>query len=96
MGMIKTYRKTALIDSIHWDGTVPSTRHIVDWAADFGVEIELCSEYDHDTREATLKLRIPTLEGPMYASVGDYIAKGIQNEFWAIKPEVMNATYEEA
>jgi len=89
MGVIKTYKKTATIDAIKWECTWSSTDQIGVWAAAWGVEIELVKDGD------SWKLRIPTLEGPMFASPGDFIAKGINNEFWAIKPEIMEKTYQE-
>ena len=88
---LKTYKKTATIDAIKWDLTWECTKAIVDWAASYGVEIELMPE----SPIGFSNLRIPTLEGPMFASVGDYIAKGVENEFWAIKPAIMAKTYEE-
>lgn len=39
---------------------------------------------------------IETLEGDMVASVGDYIIKGVQGEFYPCKPDIFEATYEEA
>lgn len=39
-------------------------------------------------------MNIPTLEGKMRASQGDYIIKGIQGEFYPCKPEIFEATYE--
>jgi hypothetical protein len=38
---------------------------------------------------------IETLEGDMGASIGDYIIKGIQGEFYPCKPDIFEATYEE-
>lgn len=40
------------------------------------------------------KILIHTLEGPLSASVGDYIIKGIKGEFYPCKPDVFNSTYE--
>jgi hypothetical protein len=40
------------------------------------------------------ELFISTLEGPMKASVGDYIIKGIKSEFYACKPDVFELTYD--
>ena len=40
------------------------------------------------------KLFIQTLEGLMTAHRGDWIVKGIQGEFYPIKPEIFEATYE--
>ena len=36
-----------------------------------------------------------TLEGPLHASVGDYIITGIQGEIYPCKPDIFEATYEE-
>lgn len=38
---------------------------------------------------------IDTLEGKMTVSVGDYIIKGIQGEFYPCKPDIFEKTYEE-
>lgn len=38
---------------------------------------------------------IPTLEGEMRATVGDWIIKGVQGEFYPCKPDIFAATYEE-
>lgn len=37
---------------------------------------------------------IPTLEGDMVASPGDYIIRGVQGEFYPCKPDIFAATYE--
>ena len=39
-------------------------------------------------------LKIETLEGIMKASVGDYIIKGINGEFYPCKPDIFEKTYE--
>ena len=39
-------------------------------------------------------LEIPTLEGVMTASPGDWIIKGVQGEFYPCKPDIFAATYE--
>ena len=39
-------------------------------------------------------LDIPTLEGTMHASVGDFIIKGLEGEFYPCKPSVFNAKYD--
>lgn len=36
---------------------------------------------------------IPTLEGKMKASFGDYIIKGIEGEFYPCKEEIFNKSY---
>lgn len=37
---------------------------------------------------------IHTLEGHMTASVGDWIIRGVQGEFYPCKPDIFAATYE--
>lgn len=39
-------------------------------------------------------LKIETLEGIMKASVGDYIIKGVNGEFYPCKPDIFERTYE--
>lgn len=39
-------------------------------------------------------LKIETLEGTMKASVGDYIIKGVNGEFYPCKPDIFEKTYE--
>ena len=39
-------------------------------------------------------MHIETLEGDMKAGFGDYIIKGVQGEFYPIKADIFEATYE--
>lgn len=39
---------------------------------------------------------IPTLEGMMHVSVGDYIIKGLKGEFYPCKPDIFRIEYEPA
>lgn len=39
--------------------------------------------------------KISTLEGSHIVCPGDYIVKGIRNEYWAVKPDIFEETYEE-
>lgn len=38
---------------------------------------------------------IPTLEGDMFLTPGDWIIRGVKGEFYPCKPEIFEATYEE-
>jgi hypothetical protein len=42
------------------------------------------------------KLRVMTLEGMLTVSVDDYIIRGVQGELYPCKPDIFEATYEEA
>jgi len=58
--------------------------------------IEACEEFVGgdmgNTPDGTV---IATLEGAMHVSVGDWIIKGVQGEFYPCKPDIFEATYEE-
>jgi hypothetical protein len=43
---------------------------------------------------AYIGLNIPTLEGKMRAVHGDYIIKGVNQEFYPCKPDIFDKTYE--
>lgn len=47
--------------------------------------------YEDDEKKL---LTIQTLEGNMISSVGDYIIKGVQGEFYPCKPDIFEQTYE--
>ena len=40
-------------------------------------------------------LFIETLEGSIFASMGDYIIKGVKGEFYPCKPDIFALTYDE-
>lgn len=93
------FRKTALIDAVKvtaadyngtmWDGSPFS--HAEPWlweALDKGV-------LKPHTRNHTdyAEWDIVTLEGVMSCGPGDWIARGVKGELWAIKGDVFDATY---
>ena len=41
-------------------------------------------------------LIIPTLEGNLKANIGDWIIRGVRGEIYAIKPDILEETYEDA
>ena len=41
-----------------------------------------------------LAVVVKTLEGDMYARVGDWIIKGVEGEFYPCKPDIFEKTYE--
>lgn len=46
-------------------------------------------QWDHDAG-----WYIDTLEGRMKLSMGDWVIKGVQGEFYPCKPDIFEATYE--
>lgn len=39
-------------------------------------------------------IAIDTMEGTMYADNGDWVIKGVKEEFYPCKPDIFEATYE--
>jgi hypothetical protein len=67
------------------------------WTGDNRDEIwKFCSMAYFNTDVATgdLSLMIQTLEGSMQASIGDYIIKGVKDEFYPCKPDIFDMTYD--
>ena len=55
----------------------------------------VCSEAKpSDPTDVAWWIDIPTLEGVMKASPGDYVIRGVQGEFYPCKPDIFEATYE--
>jgi len=61
------------------------------WARMLGVV-----QVDVDRHLCATGATIQTLEGPMTASIGDWIIKGVKGEIYACKPDVFAMTYEPA
>ena len=79
--MYKKYRKKpVVIEAIQWIGNNLS-------------EIDNFIGRTVDNKETTLVIH--TLEGDMEASIGDYIIKGVNGEFYPCKPDIFDKTYEE-
>ena len=79
--MSKKYRKKpVVIEAIQWAGNNLS-------------EIDNFIGRTVDNKETTLVIH--TLEGDMEASIGDYIIKGVNGEFYPCKPDIFDKTYEE-
>lgn len=52
-----------------------------------------CNRYaDFENGQPVLKIQ--TLEGDMIASLGDWVIKGVQGEFYPCKPDIFEKTYE--
>lgn len=49
---------------------------------------------DVTVSELSFELQIPTLEGTMTVSIGDYIIRGVNGEYYPCKPDIFQKTYE--
>jgi len=79
--MTKYRKKPVVIDAVIWDGSA--------------VKMEAFLHTDWGIANDKDDLVIFTLEGDMFASIGDYIIKGVQGEFYPCKPDIFALTYEE-
>lgn len=81
----KYVKKPIVIEAVQWKGD--NRREIFEFCT--------LSYFNTDFETQDLKLMIQTLEGVMEASIGDYIIKGIQGEFYPCKEEIFKLTYDE-
>ena len=59
-----------------------------------GVNVNEVQAFCRHAKKQETRLRIPTLEGHIWANVGDYIIKGVRGEFYPCKPDIFEATYD--
>ena len=79
--MAKFRKKPVVVDALQWLGL--NTDEAVAFAGE-----ALCQGNDE------YKLGINTLEGTMFANVGDWIIKGVKGEFYPCQPDIFEDTYE--
>lgn len=80
--MGKYRKKQLVVDAIQWTGNNLD-------------ELKKLGDFKLNYTLTDGNLGIYTLEGMMWASVGDYIIMGIRGEFYACKPDIFMETYEE-
>ena len=93
----KYRKKPVVIDAIQL--TDRNVRQVYEWVYDcvaIKTDMDLHKWDDYVQLIIAKGMKIPTLEGEMAASIGDYIIKGIQGEFYPCKPDIFEATYEVA
>src|SRR5437868_2249090 len=90
-GEIATYRKKPVrIDAIRWLGWNWSLVCVF-------LDVPANGVGDEETLKAEperMPVIIHTLEGDMRAELGDWIVKGVKGEFYPVKPDIFEATYE--
>jgi hypothetical protein len=78
--MSKWRKKPVIVDAIQYTGD--NAFDCVKFAGEAG------------TQEANGDLTIITLEGRMHVSRWDWVMKGVKGEFYPIKPDILELTYE--
>lgn len=80
---MKYRKKPVVIEAIKWTGN--NIEEVVNFAKD-----HLSIQY----LDYPPSVHIYTLEGTMKANIGDYIIKGVQEEFYPCKSDIFELTYE--
>jgi len=86
--MAQYVKKPVIIEAHQFQGSTTSANQIKNW-----IETGKWRDAEIHTRDIRT-LEIPTLEGVMVATAGDYIIKGVQGEFYPCKPEIFSMTYD--
>lgn len=81
--------KPVTIEAWQFDGTHMVGEGIVRWARGHGADV-----YLHEIVGGEILLHILTLEGEMTAMPGDWIIRGLVDEFYPCKPDVFERKYE--
>lgn len=82
MTVKRARKKPVEIDYMEWDGTPERWMELNHWTGG-----AFCS---NDERSAG----VLTLEGFLFANVGDMIIRGVKGEFYACKPDIFAKTYD--
>jgi hypothetical protein len=83
--MIQRYRKKPVeIEAVECTGSGDNRAEIIEWTA-----TSATPAYEHDGT-----LLIKTLEGEFTVSVGDFVIKGVQGEFYPCKPDIFHKSYD--
>lgn len=78
---MKYRKKPVIIEAVQWTGL--NENEVYEFT--HGVS-QYCA---NDCR-----MLIPTLEGDMEATVGDFIIRGVSGEYYPCKPDIFQQTYE--
>jgi len=90
---MKYRKRPVVIDALVWTGD--NLQEIINFT---GWHESARSKWTWDEYCEIVKvygLKIFTLEGSHKASIGDYIIRGVQGEFYPCKPDIFKSTYEE-
>ena len=88
---MKYRKKPVVIDAWRWTGEVTEELKGIVTEPPFVFSYKSKSL---NSNEVVLELTVETLEGTMIISVGDYIIRGVNGEYYPCKPDIFEKTYE--
>ncbi|MFW8618706.1 hypothetical protein ACOJB1_12755 [Enterococcus innesii] len=93
---MKCRKKPIEVEAILLENDYHSFFKVLEFVAGMPVAEEnaLLNEIAFSASQDLGGIALPTLEGTMLASFGDYIIKGVEGEFYPCKPDIFAKTYE--
>jgi len=88
---MKFRKKPVVIEAVQWTGD--NLSEIIEFSGLHPSAANLTWE-QYESLVAREGLKIFTLEGPHLASIGDWIIKGVNGEFYPCKPDIFEKTYD--
>lgn len=89
MTVLRATKKPVTIETILFDGL--NVEEICNW---MGVDPAHVGSITLPFGLPRESFKIPTLEGDMTATKGDFIIKGVEGEFYPCKPDIFYKTYD--
>lgn len=96
-------KKPIEIEARQFTGTTAETHAVYLWVESHigsvpppGYEEDVCDHEGVTIDPADGLMTIRTLEDDMKVSLGDWVIRGVQGEFYPCKPAIFEATYESA
>ena len=90
--MQKFRKKPVVIEALLWDGS--NYEEIAVWCGKTDKNEHGIKDPGRFQRTKDDVVGVLTLEGFMTATIGDWIVKGVKDEFYPVKPDIFAATYE--
>ena len=85
-------KKPVEIEAIQWTGI--NLKEIKEFVDESLIHTIYDGAWEVGEAPVVVDMQIRTLEGNMQVSIGDYIIKGVQGEFYPCKPDIFEQTYE--
>jgi len=82
----KYCKKPVVIEAVKYTGDIENYDELCEFVG---------TKIDRDQFFVDERFQVETLEGPLHASLGDFIIKGLRGEFYPCKPDIFWQTYDE-
>ena len=100
---MKYRKKPVVVEAVQWTGdneeeikAFAGDAAMFEYVVNDGGNISAYDERPQSGYILQIGLGIKTLEGIMIASLGDYIIRGVNGEYYPCKPDIFEKTYEKA